>query len=308
MITILMAAFNGEKYIAEQIESILSQTETDWQLIIQDDCSMDSTAKIAQEFARKYPEKIQLIERETQSGSAKNNFSSMLQLVDTEYMMTCDQDDVWLPNKIELTVRKMDELETLENKAKPILVHTDLRVVDEKLEVIEDSLFQRLNLDSRRDKFNNLLAQNIVTGCTMMVNRALLYKVNEVPEQAIMHDRWFALIAAAFGKIAFVNEVTVLYRQHSNNEVGAKRTRSFCYNLKRMLNKEQSKLVLRNTYLQAETFLDIYGEQLSPLLFKVGKVYALIPTYGKLKRIQIIHHYDFWKTGLSRKCGQVLLT
>lgn len=308
MITILMATYNGERYIAEQIESILSQTETCWKLIIQDDCSLDGTAKIAQNYAEKYPSKIKFKEREAPSGSAKNNFSGMLHFSDSEYMMTCDQDDVWLSNKLELTLEKMHELEEKYGEDKPLLVHTDLQVVDEKLKVIDNSLFHQQNLDSSRDKFNNLLAQNIVTGCTMMVNHALMGLAGKVPEQAIMHDRWFALLAAALGKIAFVNEPTVLYRQHDHNEIGSENTRSFQYNLKRMLSKEQSKSVLRNTYLQAETFLMTYGEQLSPELLIVAKAYALIPKYGKIKRIQIIHHYDFWKSGLARKCGQVLFS
>lgn len=255
MITILMATYNGEEYIAEQIESILNQTESCWKLIIQDDCSSDGTAKIAQAYAERYPSMIKFKERETSSGSAKNNFSSMLQFSDSEYTMTCDQDDVWLPKKIELTLKKMQELEVKYGKDKPLLVHTDLKVVDEKLKAIDNSLFHQQNLDSSRDKFNNLLVQNIVTGCTMMVNHALIVLADKVPEQAIMHDRWFALLASAFGKIGFISEPTVLYRQHDHNEIGSENTRSFQYNLKRMLSKERSKSVLRNTYLQAEVFL-----------------------------------------------------
>lgn len=308
MITILMASYNGEKYIADQIESILGQTETDWKLIIQDDCSTDSTAKIAQEYADKYPGKIRFVKCEIHSGSAKSNFSSMLKLIDSEYMMTCDQDDIWLTNKIELTMKKMHELETLESKAKPLLVHTDLSVVDEERVIIKDSLFQYQNMDRNKDKFNNLLVQNIVTGCTLMVNKSLLDVANRVPEQAIMHDWWFALIAAAFGKIGFVNKSTVLYRQHSHNEVGAKNARSYRYILNRILSKKHSQSALMNTYSQAEAFFTIYGEKFPPPLVKVSKAYASIPTFSKLKRIQIIHHYDFWKTGFARKCGQILFS
>jgi len=308
MITILMAAYNGERYIAEQIESILSQSETDWKLVIQDDCSVDDTAKIAQKYAEKYPSKINFRERENPSGSAKNNFSSMLCYSNSEYMMTCDQDDIWMPNKIEVTLKKMHELEKKFGKDKPLLVHTDLKVVDEKLNVIAVSMFRRQNLSSIRDGFNNLLVQNIVTGCTMMVNQAFQDVVQEVPEEAIMHDWWFALIAAAFGEIGFVNEPTLLYRQHNNNEVGAKNARSIVYNLKRLLKNKQSKSVLLHTYTQAKIFLDIYGKQLPLTFLKITRAYVSIPSYRKFKRIQMIHKYDFWKTGLARRCGQILFS
>lgn len=306
MITILMAAHNGEKYISEQIESILKQTETSWKLVIQDDCSKDKTAEIAQKYEREYPGKIVFTGLKSPSGSAKKNFSSMLKFADTEYMMTCDHDDIWLPDKVEITLKKMHELEEKFGYDKPLLVHTDLKLVDEKLDVIYDSMFTRQKLDSRRDKFNNILVQNIVTGCTMMVNRALLAMVYEVPEQAIMHDWWFALIATAFGRISFVREPTILYRQHGNNEVGAKNAGSLRYNFNRMLNKEQSRSVLKDTYSQAKSFLETYKDRLTATQVEIAKAYISIPEYNKVKKLKTISEYDFWKTGFFRICGQIL--
>lgn len=306
MITILMATYNGENYIAEQIESILKQTETQWNLIIQDDCSTDNTLKIVQEYALKYPQKINFRKQEDSSGSAKNNFSSMLSLSNSEYIMTCDQDDIWLPNKIELTIRKMHELEKNVGRDYPLLVHTDLKVVDEKLNLIAESMLNFQNLDSTRNEFNNLLAQNIVTGCSMMINRSLLNKVRKIPEEAIMHDWWLALIASAFGKIGFVEEPTILYRQHSSNEVGAQNMKSLIYKLKRLSNHEQTKLALLDTYAQAKAFLDQYASYLPAKMLDINKEYISIPTYQKIRRIQTVKKYDFWKTGFTRKCGQVL--
>lgn len=305
MITILMAACNSEKYIAEQIESIFSQTETDWKLVIQDDCSKDRTAEIVYEYVRKRPDKMVFVELKTPSGSAKDNFFSMLKFADTEYMMTCDHDDVWLPNKIEATLKKMNELEGKFGHDIPLLVHSDLKVVDERLNIISSSMFALQKLKSRKDKLNNLLAQNIVSGCTMMVNGALLDTVNEVPEQAIMHDWWLALVAAAFGHIGFVSKPTVLYRQHGNNEVGAKKAGSLRYNLKRMLSKEEAKSVLQDTYAQAKSFMQIYKKQLNAPHLEIVKEYGALPEYSKTKRLRTIIKYDFWKYGFFRKCGQI---
>lgn len=306
MITILLATFNGEKYIAEQIESILMQTVVNWKLVIQDDCSTDETVTIVKQYMKRNPSKINLIVRTRSSGSAKNNFSSMLKLVDTEYMMTCDQDDVWLPNKIEITMLKMKEMEVRVGKDTPLLVHSDLKVVDRNLKIISESMFQRQNLDFNRDKLNNLLVQNIVTGCTMMVNAALLNVVQEVPEQAIMHDWWMAIIASAYGKIGFVNTPTILYRQHSNNEIGSKNARSLHYNLRRMLAIKQAKSVLLDTYVQAKTFTEIYENQFTIPLLEIANAYINIPKHNKVKRLWIIQRYDFWKSGFFRKIGQMI--
>lgn len=217
MVTILLATYNGERYLEEQIESILQQTCTDWKLIIQDDCSSDGTAVIALKYVKRNPDKIRFVKREFPSGYAKNNFFSMLKLAKSDYVMTCDQDDVWLPTKVQVSMSEMHRLEAEQGCNRPLLVHTDLKVVDYNLSIIAESMFKRQNLDNRRDKLNNLLVQNIVTGCTTMVNRALLDMVYETPKEAVMHDRWFALIACAFGKIGFVDQSTVLYRQHGSN-------------------------------------------------------------------------------------------
>jgi len=306
MVTILLATYNGERYLEEQIESILQQTCTDWELIIQDDCSSDDTAVIALKYVKQNPDKIRFVKREFPSGSAKDNFFSMLKLAMSEYVITCDQDDVWLTTKIEVTLNEMHSLEAEQGYYRPLLVHTDLKVVDYNLSVIAQSMFKRQNLDNRRDKLNNLLVQNIVTGCTTMVNRALLDMVHEAPKEAMMHDWWFALIASAFGKIGFVDQSTVLYRQHESNEVGAKDARSLGYNFKRLSETKQSMQALQNTYLQALAFLKIYGELLSPQFLELVREYSSIPVFGKIRRLQTIYKYHFWKTGFARKCGQVL--
>jgi len=305
MVTILMATYNGERYLREQIESVLQQTYRDWELIIQDDCSSDGTVMIALKYVKQNPDKIKFMKREFPSGSAKNNFFSMLKLAKSEYVMTCDQDDVWLPTKVEVSMNEMHKLEAEQGSNRPLLVHTDLKVVDDNLSVIAESMFKRQDLDNRRDKLNNILVQNIVTGCTTVVNRALLDMVYESPKEAMMHDWWFALIACSFGKIGFVDQSTVLYRQHESNEVGAIDARSLRYNLKRLFETKQSMRVVQNTYDQARAFLQIYGDVLKPQLSELVREYSSIPSYGNIWRLQKINKYHFWKAGFARKCGQI---
>lgn len=305
MIDILLASYNGEKYIAEQIESILNQTYEDWSLYIKDDCSTDNTVKIINAYERIYKDKIKVIVSDKPSGSAKDNFFSMLQYSKSGYIMTCDQDDVWIPEKIEITYRKMKEAEYA-YKDIPLLVHTDLKVADENLHVISDSLLKMQNLDSSRDKLNNLLVQNIVTGCTVMVNRKLLDYIKTIPKYAIMHDWWMALIASSLGKIEFIEKPTVLYRQHKYNNIGAKNVNSTNYILERLNNINDIRRSIEDTYLQSEEMLNSLGSFIDKNNYLMVKQYSFMVKFNKFKKILILLKYKFWKKSLVKALGQIL--
>lgn len=305
MIDILLAAYNGEQYISDQIDSIINQSFTDWILYIKDDCSTDRTVEIVKEYEKKYSGKIKLILSEQPSGSAKNNFFSMLKYSQNNYAMTCDQDDVWLPDKIRLTYEKMKEAEK-ESKEVPVLVHTDLKVVDQNLNVISESLFKLQNLDSSRDKINNLLVQNMVTGCTVMVNRKLLSYITETPKNAIMHDWWMALVASALGKITFIDEPTVLYRQHGKNSVGAKDVQSTSYIYSKLRNVYGIKSSLYDTYIQAEVLLEQICKYLDKIEYFLIDRYVQAPKLNKIKRIAMLLKFKFLKNSYIRILGQLL--
>lgn len=306
MIDILMALYNGERYLAEQIDSILGQSITEWRLVLVDDCSKDRTPEIAQEYARRYPGKIAFYRREQNLGSAQKSFFDMLQYSTAEYIMTSDQDDCWLPDKLKVTLEKMKELEAVHGNGVPLLVHTDLRVVDAELHTIHESMFRAQNLDSRRDTLPQLLAQNIVSGCTEMFNRALADRVRQIPQHAVMHDWWYALVAGAFGAVGFVNQPTILYRQHGGNEVGAKDVRSVQYTVERANDPVGARRSLILTYRQAAEFLEIYGGQLAPRGKELVSAYAGLRSAGKWKKIHTLFRYGFWKKGLCRKLGQIV--
>ena len=217
MIDILMTVYNGERYVIPQIESILNQTDSNWKLFIQDDCSTDRTVELIeprQALSRTdYP-----FAKPGEQRLRPKNFFSMLPLAEHSYCMFCDHDDVWKPRKIEMTVRRMMELERANGEDTPLLVHTDLAVTDENLKVVSIPVS---NLNLRGNKLNNLIVQNNVTGYYDGEQGAGGYG-GAMPEHAVMHDWWLALIAACFGKIGFVRQATILYRQHRSNEVGAK--------------------------------------------------------------------------------------
>ncbi len=305
MIDILLASYNGEGFISEQIESVLKQSFPDWRLIIQDDCSSDNTAEIAQKYADQYPDKITLYRRETPSGSARNNFFSMLPLAESEYIMFADQDDYWLEDKIKETYEKMRLLES-ESPDVPLLVHTDLTVADEKLNVISRSMFSYQGLDKRAAAFNRLLAQNNITGCTMMVNRRLLDLV-KYHNKALMHDWWFGLIASSMGKIGFVDKPLILYRQHGGNELGAVDGHSAGRAVSAARDKSGSKKRVTLTYEQAAAFGEIYGGMLSDNSRMLLEKFSSIPQKNKAARICTILKYNFLKQSLITKIGQIIL-
>ncbi len=224
-IAILMATYNGEKYLREQMNSLLSQSYQNWVCYIHDDGSTDSTVDVIREYCDTYNGKFILADYPKQGG-AKKNFLSLLNFhnskYDEYYIMFSDQDDVWLPNKVEVTHQRMVELED-KTQDKPCLVFTDLRVVDKSLGTISESFMQYSKHNPDKLTVRNMFVGNPAPGCTMMINRKLEnFAVKYTDARRIeMHDWWCMAIAATFGEIAYLNEPTIMYRQHGDNTLGA---------------------------------------------------------------------------------------
>lgn len=226
-IAILMATFNGEKYLAEQIDSLLAQTYQDWHLYIHDDGSKDKTIDIINAYIGKYPDRITLLEYPSQ-GSACRNFLSMLERVEAPYYMFCDQDDIWISDKIE---KSMQAIQTVEKRYGdiPVVVHTDLRIIDCNKNILRESFFNFANIHPERIKHYQEYVQNVVTGSTMLFNRKARASSLRVSAcSATMHDAWVTLRAVADGGVRFtIFEPLVCYRQHAENVLGAQDGRRF---------------------------------------------------------------------------------
>lgn len=243
MIDILLSTYNGEKYLREQLESISSQTYPHFRLLAKDDGSKDKTVSILQEYARKEPRLIWLSSLKEGQGAAKS-FWSLLKASSASYVMFADQDDLWLPTKIEDTLHKM-QLEESKTPG-PVLIHTDMQVIEENRKERSPSFFRYAGIDPEITSiFYRNLVQNGVTGCTMMINKELVDKLPYSAPFMVMHDWWITLAASAFGQVAFLNKPTLLYRQHGLNAVGAKKLSLFAYirrgvRLKNDLRREQA--------------------------------------------------------------------
>lgn len=300
-IAILMATYNGEHFLQEQIESILDQSYTDWSLFIHDDGSSDGTNAIIDDYVAHYPEKIFRVSG-VSCGCARDNFFFLMREVEADFYMFCDQDDVWMPEKVRKTYISMQDIDCGSN---PALVFTELSVVDENRTVIAESMSDYQNLNCRDLSLNRLLIQNAVTGCTMMVNRALrdmMLKYNHI-ENIKMHDWWAGIIAAAFGEILFIDEPTIWYRQHADNSVGAQNDNSLNYQLDRVKNKESMRYSLELTRLQARELVEAFALPSEHIISQ----YANCMSMGKLQRLHFYFKNDILKTGIARLIGQIVL-
>jgi glycosyltransferase involved in cell wall biosynthesis len=221
--TIVLASYRGCAHITEQVDSIQSQTHSDWRLVIRDDGSDDETVSLIQEKAEE-DSRIDLVHDEAGRLGVIGNFSRTLTVAmqrGADWIALCDQDDRWLPTKLERQVRKASTWAS--EPKRPVLLHSDLEVVGPNLEPIHPSLHRLMGL--RHEATNplaTLLIQNFVTGCSSMVNRALLELALPIPDECVMYDWWLALCAAAGGRLDFDPEATLLYRQHESNTVGVR--------------------------------------------------------------------------------------
>ena len=303
MITVLLAVYNGEKYLREQIDSILFQTVKDIKILIRDDGSCDNSLKIIEEYKARFPETIDVLSGEP-TKSACGNFAELLKAAEGDYFMFCDQDDVWNPDKIEKTLRAMRSLE--KDFAGPVLVHSDLAVADSTLNIISASFFEYQGLAKSEDRLSRLLVQNCVTGCTVMINRPLLEKCGDIPNGCAMHDWWLALVACLFGKIGFIDRPLILYRQHGNNQVGAKSAKGIGFIKRKLQDINTVKKNYAATYMQANLLKERYADSMKEEDLEIINAYCSIPTLCKAKRIKTLRRYGFFKSTRLRILGQYI--
>ena len=227
-IDILLTTYNGEKYLEEQIESILNQSYTHIQLIISDDGSTDRTREILKKYEKN--SKITIYYQEKNLGYIRN-FEFLLTKVENELYMLSDQDDVWKPNKIQDTLKKLEE----ENAD---LVFTDLEVVNENLELINTSFNRSMNKEHKIKKtidtkqFEYLY--NNITGCTIMSKKKWINEILPIPKNSkyVIHDSWIGLIISLNGKVTYLDKPTIQYRQHGDNQIGTEKASYKCKEFK----------------------------------------------------------------------------
>ena len=218
-VDILLATYNGARYLKEQLDSILNQTYSDFRLIISDDKSTDKTRSIIEEYAKK-DSRIECYFQENNLGVIKN-FEFLMKKVESDYFMFSDQDDIWKENKIEKS------MEVMEND-KADLVYSDLEVVDKNLNTTFKSYWKLKGLDNKVKKYNNFSAlylNNFITGCTMLCKKKFIDMILPLPNRYkyVLHDYWVALIVSQHGTLSYIKEPLIKYRQHKDNKIGSRK-------------------------------------------------------------------------------------
>lgn len=301
-VAILVAAHNSEKFISCQLDSLLCQSYKNISITVSDDFSSDGTPDILKEYKER-DSRITLIKSDTPLKSAQANFMFLLKNApDADFFMFCDHDDKWATDKTECTLNKMLSGDIL----RPRLVHSDLYVTDSDFNIISPSLFSMQKLP-KKQSVDSALIQNSVTGCTAMINSSLrqLILKKDSCENMIMHDWYLNILALSTGTVDFIDRPLIFYRQHGNNEVGAKDVRSAEYKLKKLSDGKKNTSSLFATFVQARDIAEIYQAELGKNLQLIS-AYASMAQMSKIKRIKTCFKYGFWKNTLLRKIGQLI--
>jgi glycosyltransferase involved in cell wall biosynthesis len=307
-VDVLLAVYNGELFLRPFLHSLVAQSFRDFRLVVSDNRSSDATASIIEEYRSKLTHPLLVLPQPGAIASAHANFARVTEAGEAHYIMFADADDVWHPDKIEKTVAMMKEAERKYGAAAPILVHSDLTVVDEKLRCLHRSFWRYQFLDPKRTALNQLLLQNCVTGCTVMLNRALLELGKPIPCGACAHDHWYALVAGAFGHIVAVPESLIEYRQHTGNVTGAKRwgAQYVIDRASRLYAADGARETIGSNIKQAQIFLSRFHSRLTAEQNQVIGDFAAIRERGAISRRWMLVRNAFWKRGFLRNLGLLL--
>lgn len=324
MIEILLATYNGERFLPEQIESITSQSFTDYQILASDDNSSDCTFEILRSYESVLGEKIRVVQSNTHS--AKENFYNLLDMADAEYIALCDQDDFWERDRLKKSLKAVQRLERRYGKETPILVHSDLEIVDENLNSQNKKMSELTGINeaikyakeeskylytiSTKESFSRYLVENNITGNTVIINKALL-DIYKRPKVSFMHDWWLGIIAFTFGKVGYLNECLVKYRQHGSNELGAKNPLELSNIRKR--NKQRIRENYDCMFAQVEEFLLLYKNELGKsrsadtyYAHKYLNAFANMKSKNRISKIRDILKYSFFKSSKILTLGEML--
>lgn len=299
---IVMATYNGEKYVREQMDSLLAQTHKQLTIEVCDDGSTDGTVAIIREYEAR-DERVRLHVNTQNLGYVKN-FLEGVKRCPAPYVMLCDQDDIWQEDKVEQTLLAMQEAEK-EMPEKPVLVFTDAECFDSETNEMSGFFHETSHLDVKKVDTAHLFMENKCIGCTMMMNRAVLPYLEELPEEIRVHDWWLALICSHFGAIRYVPKATLRYRQHEGNQIGGSSYGGYLKNRLAHIRRQRQALLL--TYRQGAAFLRLFGAQMDKRQRIVAERFAGMEQAGFFGRRCRILRYGFKKSGWVRNIGLFLL-
>ena len=280
---VILAVWNGALYLPAMLDSLSSQTTRDFNILARDDGSRDGSLEILETYKPRFDGRLRVIAGEP-SGSATANFAILMRETKADYVLFADQDDVWKPEKVELSLRSLKEAEAKYGRSTPIYFATDITVVNEDLQVISASYWKWKRL---RPSMMSSLSQSLICvpiqGMASGINRALLDLANPVAEKAISHDWWTQLIAAAMGKVICDPTSTALYRVHGGNASIPKQVGVVPY-LKLGLDASFLRRGLGRRIEQANALADALGGRMPPDQMKIIRRFTKLQSQGFVRR------------------------
>ncbi|WP_304544128.1 glycosyltransferase family 2 protein [Sulfurimonas microaerophilic] len=209
LVSVAIATYNGEKYLRKQLDSIYNQTYQNIEVIVCDDCSDDNTINILEEYSKKYNLIYYL--NEYNLGYVKN-FEKAISLCNGDYIALSDQDDIWLPQKLEVLVEEID---------KNSVIHSDAFLIDNRDRTISDSWTKFYKKNTNTEMIKCIFGENDITGCTCMITKEFVSKIIPFPKEFKYHDMWIAMVGINNGGIKYIDKPLIMYRLHENNVIGA---------------------------------------------------------------------------------------
>ncbi len=298
-IDILLATYNGGRYIEEQLESILSQDYKDIRIIVRDDGSTDETLNILYKWQSLNPQTIEIIEDDLGNLGPAQNFNLLMEYSKAPYICFSDQDDKWIEHKLQRQLDRMHELEQ-KNPDKGILIFSDLIMCDGELEMTCPSLMENDKLNPKAVRTNQLLMQNVPYGCTILINRRLLQQSAPIDSRALLHDHWLAVIASLIGEIGYIDEALVYHRLHGKNasREGSTHRKETSADMMDKLNNHNFHNYLYKQVDQAQAVLERLHQDINEGQIQMLEDFIALKSTNGMKRKWLIVKNKFFKNEL----------
>lgn len=254
-VVVLLSTYNGEKYIREQLDSLFAQENIKLHLVVRDDGSLDGTIAIIDEYIQQFPNKITLIKGDNIGW--RKSFFYLIQYAaknfnNIEYYAFCDQDDIWLPEKLNVACKRLNQMDT----SKPRLYCSNLFYYKNGIK------YGKIKQSGLKATFKNCLILNYATGCTVVFDRNLLNLIsNHLPSISIAHDQWTYMVAVLCGNVLIDDDAYILYRQHDGNQIGA--TKGYLNICKKRLGEIRKLSDNNGQVLIAKELYSLYSSKMS---------------------------------------------
>ncbi len=302
---VVLATYNGARHVQALLESIARQSIRPQKIIARDDGSTDATRELATAAAQALGLPLEWLPGERQLGACASFSETLRHALDHPYIFLADQDDLWVPEKARVMLEALRDAEARFGEECPMLIHSDLVVVDENAAMMAPSFFRYQGFSFPQHSFASLLLQNTATGCACALNRSLARLALPIDPAAVMHDWWLALVAQAFGRKIVLPAALVLYRQHGGNTIGAKR-----WGLSHIVRRAVAVLTVRGARdvvgplaRQSLAFSHRYGASLSVSLRQQLDAVSLLGSRRLSRRLLGVWRLRDAKQGLVRTAG-----